>query len=222
MRDLARVALLDRDGAAVLKAPVDGRERQRHEERDVVVARGERLEIGADLVGDVAGRRGAVGADDAEIDLSLLHQMPAGIVGDQRMRHAMRAELERGERSALIARPRLVDPHMQVDALVERAVDRRQRRAPIDAGEPAGIAMGEDVDAFAALLVGMRLDQAEPMLADPAIGLDILVADLRGAGVSDGDARLSRGWFCTAFFISSSAQRRLMAVGRVAASLSQA
>ena len=31
-------------------------------------------------------------------------------------------------------------------------IDRRERRAPIDAGEPAGIAMGEDVDALAGLL----------------------------------------------------------------------
>ena len=81
-------------------------------ERHVVVAGGERLEIGADLVGDVAGRGDAVGADDAEIDELLLHEMAAGIVGDDGMRHAVRAELEGGERGALIARPRLVHPHM--------------------------------------------------------------------------------------------------------------
>jgi len=63
----------------------------------VIVARGQRLEIGADLVGDVPGGGGAVGADDAEIDHLLLHEMAAGIVGDQRVRHAMGAELECGE-----------------------------------------------------------------------------------------------------------------------------
>ena len=59
------------------------------EERNAVVARGERLQIGADLVGDVAGRGGAVGADDAEIDELLLHQMPAGVVGDHGVRNAV-------------------------------------------------------------------------------------------------------------------------------------
>ena len=94
-RDLVAAALLDGDRAAVLEAPIDGRAGQRHEERHVVVARGERLEIGADLVGDVAGRGGAVGAHHAEIHALRLHEMAAGIVGDERMRHAMRARARR-------------------------------------------------------------------------------------------------------------------------------
>src|SRR5262245_47371348 len=189
---LIRIALLDGNGAAVIETPVDGRIRKRHQEGNVIVARGERLEISADLIGDIAGRGGPVGADDAKVDQFLLHEMAAGIVGDQRVRHAMRAELERGERGALIARSRLVDPNMQVDALVEGAIDRRERRAPIDAGEPAGIAMSEDVEALAALLVEMRADQPETVLADPAVGLHVLVADCGGTGVSRGDTLVAR------------------------------
>src|SRR5215468_4275997 len=60
---LVAAALLDGNGAAILDAPVDGGEGERHEEGNVIVPRGERLQIGADLVGDVAGRRGAVGTD---------------------------------------------------------------------------------------------------------------------------------------------------------------
>ena len=60
----------------------------------VRLARGERLKVSADLVGDVAGGRGAVGADDAEIDELLLHEMPAGVVGDEGVRHAVSAKLE--------------------------------------------------------------------------------------------------------------------------------
>ena len=41
--------------------------------------RGERLQIGADLVGDVAVGGDAVGADDAEIDLPALHEMPPAL-----------------------------------------------------------------------------------------------------------------------------------------------
>jgi len=54
---------------------------------------GERLEIRPDLVGDVPRRRRAVGADDAEIDAAVLHQMAAGIVGDHGMGHAVLQQL---------------------------------------------------------------------------------------------------------------------------------
>ena len=43
---------------------------QRDIERHVVVVRRQRLQIGADLVGDVAVRGDAIGADDAEIDFA--------------------------------------------------------------------------------------------------------------------------------------------------------
>ena len=52
--------------------------------------------------------------------------------------------------------------------------------------------MGEDVDALALLVLGMRPDDAKPMLADPAVILHVLVADLRGAGVGSGKARIPR------------------------------
>ena len=52
--------------------------------------------------------------------------------------------------------------------------------------------MGEDVDGRAAFLLGMRADDAEPMLADLAVGLDVLVADFGGAGIGGGDALVAR------------------------------
>ena len=102
------------------------------------------------------------------------------------------------------------------DALVMRLIDRRQRRAPIDAGEPAGIAMGEDVDALARLLRGGCADEPErrarrcagrsrrPRRRSARRGH----RQRRRARRAAGCAQPSR--------ISSSAQRRLMAVGRVA------
>ena len=76
---------------------------------------------------------------------------------------------------------------------VVRLVDGRERRAAIDAGEPAGVAVGEDVDALARLLArGDRLDQLRPVHADGAVGLDVGVADLGGALVGGGDAPLAR------------------------------
>src|SRR4029079_18641230 len=102
------------------------------------------------------------------------------------------AELEGREGGTLIARPRLIDPNMQRDARVMRPVDRRKRRSPIDAGEPARIAMRENVDALALLLLGMGLDDAKPMFADQPASLDIGVADLGCLRVSRDAAALAR------------------------------
>src|SRR5882672_10467293 len=102
--------------------------------------------------------------------------MPAGIVGNDRMRDAVLPQFPGGEAGALVARPGFVDPDMEGDALVMGAVDRRERRAPIDRRQPAGIAMGKDLDCAAAgLYAKRRLDQAEPMLAEPAVDRDVLL-----------------------------------------------
>ena len=106
-------ALFDRDVThAVGDAPVDGRRRQGDIERHAIVMRRERLEIGADLVAHVAGARRAVAADDDEIDQPVLHEMAAGVVGDDRMRNLFAQQFEGREARALVARTRLVDPDM--------------------------------------------------------------------------------------------------------------
>ena len=56
--------------------------------------------------------------------LAALHQVAARVVGDHGVRHAMLRELPRGQQP-LVAGPRLVDPHVDVRALVMRKVDRR-------------------------------------------------------------------------------------------------
>ena len=94
--------------------------------------------------------------------------MAAGVVDDHRVGHAVLAELEGGERRALVARPRLVDEDVQRNAAVVRHVDRRRRRTPVDGGEPTGVAMGEDVDRPAELAME-RLDQRQAGFADATI-----------------------------------------------------
>ena len=82
---------------------------------------------------------------------------------------------------------------MDRDAGVMRHVDRRQRRAPIDAGEPAGIAMGEDVERLRPFFfAAASLQNLEAVLADGAAHLDILVRDLRGLRPGDRGALLAR------------------------------
>ena len=161
--------------------PVDRRAGRGDVERHAVCVRGERLQIGADLVGGVAARGDAVGADDAEIDIAMLHEMAAGVVGDQRERHAVLAEFEGGERGALIARPRLVDIDMHRHAAVMGEIDRRRRGAPIDGREPAGVAMGQHVDrasACARCAASISVKPASPMAQ---VELDVLLADFVGA-----------------------------------------
>ena len=58
----------------------------------------DRLGVGTDLVGDLAGvAKRAVTADDDEVDLAPLHQVPGGIVGDDVVRDAPLRQLPRGE-----------------------------------------------------------------------------------------------------------------------------
>ena len=63
------------------------------------------------------------------------------------MRNPVLAELVGGERRALIARPRFVDENVYRHAAVMGKIDRRRRRAPIDCGEPASVAMRQDIGA---------------------------------------------------------------------------
>ena len=91
-----------------------------------------------------------------QVDLAVLHQVAAGIVDDQRVRHAVAAQLPGGQRGALVARAGLVDPDMHRDARPRGLVDRRGGGAPVDGGEPAGVAVGEDVDRLARLLASRR------------------------------------------------------------------
>ena len=73
---------------------------KRHIEGNAVVEGGERLEIGADFVADIAACSGPVSAGDAEIDLPVLHQVTAHIIDDNRMRDAVAVQLPGGQASS--------------------------------------------------------------------------------------------------------------------------
>src|SRR3977135_1416171 len=96
--------------------------------------------------------------------------MAAGVVRDDGVRHAVLAEFPRRELRSLAARPRFVHPDVDRNSGVVRGVDRRGGRTVIDEGEPAGVAMREDVDRGAAFFLAQAADQLEAVLADaPAI-----------------------------------------------------
>ena len=147
MGDLAAIALLDGNGSAIRGGEVDRGERRRHVERDAVLAREHGDGVGADLVGDVAVGRNAVGADDDEVDEPLAHQRSGHVVGDDGRRNAVAHEFPRGEAGALEERPRLVGQHLDLLALLVRGADDPEGRAVAGGGERAGVAVGEDARA---------------------------------------------------------------------------
>ena len=100
--------------------------------------------IGADLVRDVAVRRGPVGADDDAVDRARLHEMPDHVVGEERRRDVVLLQLPRRQPRPLEKRPRLAAE--DVDPLVgfDRGADHAERRAVAGGGERARVAVGED------------------------------------------------------------------------------
>src|SRR5215472_18196127 len=179
MGNLAAVALLDRDLGSALDLPIDTGRGKRDVKRDVLVTGRQRLRICADLVGDIAASRGAIGTDDAEIDEALVHHVAGGIIDNDRMRDTMLGQLPGGQPGTLVARPCLVDPDMEWDAIVMRAVDRGERGSPIDGGEPAGVAMGQNIDPSTRALSPIGLgDHAFAVPADCTVDRDIGFGDL--------------------------------------------
>ena len=79
-----------------------------------------------------------------------------------------------GERRALVPRSRLRDPDVDGQALREREVHGGEDRPELDAGEPAGVAVRQDLDRPAGPLVDLA-EEREPRLADAAARRDVLV-----------------------------------------------
>ena len=131
---------------AVRKGPVEGGGGEGNVEGEVVVASGEGFEVGADFVGDIAGAGDAVGACDDEVNEAVLHEVAAGVVGDDGVGDVLMSEFPGGESSALIAGAGFIGPDMDGDAGGVGGVDGGGGGAVVNEGEPAGVAVGEDVD----------------------------------------------------------------------------
>ena len=124
----------------------------------------------------------------------MLHQMPAGIIGNHRMRHAMRAQFPGGQRRPLIARAGFIHPDMHRDPSIMRHINRRECGAPIHRRDPAGIAMGQDIHALAWLARGDILQQRQAVAANGLTGCGIIIANRGGFGIGGGFARGDRQW----------------------------
>src|SRR2546426_10145732 len=96
--------------------------------------------------------------------------MPAGSIGDDRMRDTMLTELPGSKFGALTSRPGLIHPDMNRQTAIMRRVDRRQGRSVIDKRKPARVTMGQDIDRLPILRARNLLDEIQAVLADhPAV-----------------------------------------------------
>ena len=81
----------------------------------------------------------------------------------------------------MIARARFADPNMDVDSAIVSQINRRERRAPIHRRQPAGIAVGEDIDRLAGRFrFGNGFDETKAMPADGLTCGDILIRGYTG------------------------------------------
>ena len=117
----------------------------------------------------------------------MLHEVAAGIVGDDGVRDAVGIELERGQGRTLVPRAGLVHEDVDRHAGIVGHVDRRQSRSPIHRGEPAGVAMGQYVDG-AALQTMQVAEDLRAVDADGVAALHIFLGDAAGLRVGEGRA----------------------------------
>ena len=124
----------------------------------------------------------------------MLHQMPAGIIGNHGMRHAMRAQFPGGQRRALIARAGFIHPYMHWDTRIMRHINRRECGTPIHRRDPAGIAMGQDIHALPWLACSDVLQQRQAVAANGFTGCGIIITNRGGFGIGCRFARGGRQW----------------------------
>ena len=123
----------------------------------------------------------------------MLHEVPAGIVGNYCMRYAMLQQLKGSDARALIAGAGFIYPNMHRDAGIVGGINGRGGCAVVDTGNPAGIAVGKDVDRRPVFLLADRFDKREAVLTNEPAVLHAFLGDIPGG---------LQGGGCLAFQIS--------------------
>src|ERR1041385_8425904 len=94
-------ALLDGNAFTSRRRRVECARRRGDVEWNTVMPRRDRQRVGADLVRDVAIRRDAIGADEAEIDPPRAHEHRGGAVDQHRDADSRASKFPRGETASL-------------------------------------------------------------------------------------------------------------------------
>src|SRR5438445_779434 len=177
----------DREPAGLLRAPRRGRRHaaqpaaQQHRaprgavERHAVMQREHGQRVRADLVGEVAVRRDAVGADDHEVHLRLAHQRARDGVGNDGARDPGMPELPGREPGALEHRPRFVDEDVQASPGFVGEIEGRERGSDPAGRERTRVAVGEHL--------GAVRDERQSRLPDPPTHGTVFFPDGRRLGL---------------------------------------
>ena len=177
-----------------------------------------RHRIRADLVGDIAIGGNAIGADDDAVDFAAAHQMARHVVGDQRHRDTVLHQFPGGEPRALQEWPCLVGEHADFLARLRRPSESRPApcRGPPWRARRHCSASGR---------ARRPVISAAPWRPMRAVGFDVVGVDLHApARAARGCGLAERGCASDAWHsrMRASAQNRLTAVGRLAASTANA
>ena len=78
--------------------------------------------------------------------------MTAGVVSDNGVVDAVFAKLPGRQTGSLVERPGFIHPDVNIDAFVKGGIDRGGGRAVLDTGQPAGVAVGQDMDGLSFFL----------------------------------------------------------------------
>ena len=117
------------------------------------------LSVGADLIGDFTGAtQRAIAAHNHQVDLSALHQVAGGVVGDDLVGDSLLCKFPCRERCALGTRPGLVAVNMKLPSARLCGVKGRGSAADIHKGQPARVAMREHVHPVANQLRAVPTD----------------------------------------------------------------
>ena len=204
---------------AVGKREVERRRRHRGVERHAVVARRQRLVVGADLVADVAVGGDAIGADEHDVDAAASQQEAARAVDEHACAGRRAAASSHAVRLAPCSRGRV--SQTQTCTGIPAACARNTGAVAVPQPQVASAPALQWVITLTG--PGLRArrcrgQEREPVLADRAVERDVLGRRSRRPRARRRRRAHRAAAAATASRTRSSAQRRLTAVGRVASS----
>ena len=106
--------------------------------------------------------------------------MAAHIIGDDSVRHAVLPQFPGGQARALVARASFIHPHVYLYPFVVSRVNGRGGGTIIHKGQPARIAVGQNIDRFTAFAPADLFDDGNPVFTQAAAELGIFIGDVPG------------------------------------------
>jgi len=143
-RHFERVPCLNGNVGPRLRLEVDGGVRRSHVEGDVVRPRKDSHRIRADLVGHVAVGGNAIGADDAELNLSLAHEGTGHVIRDECDRNLILHQFPCREARPLQHGPGFIGYHLDPLPLLPRCPDHAQGGSIPSRRQGPGVAVRQD------------------------------------------------------------------------------